>query len=54
MVLTILSDKSKLTIKNVNINPSRIGIVTILKMMGVKIVFKIREFIWVRRLQIFM
>ena len=40
MVLTILSDKSKLTIKNVNINPSRIGIVTILKMMGVKIVFK--------------
>jgi len=31
IVLTALSDNSKLQIKNVNINPSRIGIITILK-----------------------
>mgnify|MGYP000893255947 FL=1 len=37
MVLTALSKNSKLTIKNVNVNPSRIGIITILKKMGVKI-----------------
>ncbi len=37
IVLTILSKNSKLKIKNVNINPSRIGILNILKMMGVKI-----------------
>ena len=29
IVLTALSKNSKLTIKNVNINPSRIGIITI-------------------------
>ena len=40
IVLTALSDNSKITIKNVNINPSRVGIITILKMMGVKIIFK--------------
>ena len=40
IVLTILSRNSELTIKNVNINPSRIGIITILKKMGVKIIFK--------------
>ena len=40
IVLTALSDNSKLLIKNVNINPSRIGIVTILKKMGIKIQFK--------------
>ena len=40
IVLTALSKNSELTIKNVNINPSRIGIVTILRKMGVKIVFK--------------
>jgi 3-phosphoshikimate 1-carboxyvinyltransferase len=40
IVLTSLSDNSKLLIKNVNINPSRIGIITILKKMGVKIQFK--------------
>ena len=40
IVLTILSKKSKITIKNVNVNPSRIGIITILKKMGVKIIFK--------------
>ena len=37
MVLTILSKNSKLKIKNVNINPSRIGILRILNMMGIKI-----------------
>tara|TARA_Y100000591_G_C21827445_1_gene697516 strand:- start:613 stop:1938 length:1326 start_codon:yes stop_codon:yes gene_type:complete len=40
IVLTALSKNSELTIKNVNINPSRIGIITILKKMGVKISFK--------------
>ena len=40
IVLTALSNNSKLLIKNVNINPSRIGIITILKMMDVNIQFK--------------
>ena len=40
IVLTVLTRNSKLLIKNVNINPSRTGIITILKMMGVKISFK--------------
>ena len=40
IVLTALSQNSKLTIKNVNINPSRIGVITILKKMGVNIIFK--------------
>ena len=40
IVLTALSKKSKLLIHKININPSRIGIITILKKMGVKIYFK--------------
>tara|TARA_B100000886_G_scaffold179438_1_gene123004 strand:- start:588 stop:1931 length:1344 start_codon:yes stop_codon:yes gene_type:complete len=40
IVLTALSNNSKLTIENVNINPSRIGIITILKKMGVSIIFE--------------
>jgi len=40
IVLTALSINSKLTLKNVNINPSRVGIIKILKMMGVKIIYK--------------
>jgi len=40
IVLTALSSNSELIIKNVNINPSRTGIITILKKMGVKISFK--------------
>ena len=40
IVLTALSRNSELTIKNVNINPSRIGIITILNKMGVRIIFK--------------
>ena len=39
IVLTLLSKNSKLTIKNVNINSSRIGIIKILNMMGAKIKF---------------
>ncbi len=37
IVLTILSKNSKLKIRNVNINPTRVGILHILNMMGVKI-----------------
>tara|TARA_Y100000992_G_scaffold296410_1_gene258583 strand:- start:278 stop:1603 length:1326 start_codon:yes stop_codon:yes gene_type:complete len=40
IVLTALSHGSKLRIKDININPSRIGVIKILKMMGVKIHFK--------------
>ena len=40
IVLTALSTKSELKIKNVNVNPSRVGVIKILKMMGVKIFFK--------------
>jgi 3-phosphoshikimate 1-carboxyvinyltransferase len=40
IVLTALSDNSKLLIKNVNINPSRTGVIKILKNMGVKILIK--------------
>ena len=39
IVLTALNQNSKLRIKNVNINPSRIGVITILKKMGIKINF---------------
>jgi 3-phosphoshikimate 1-carboxyvinyltransferase len=38
IVLTSLSKDSKLKIKDVNINPSRIGVIKILKRMGVKII----------------
>tara|TARA_B100001173_G_scaffold298256_1_gene295662 strand:+ start:164 stop:1522 length:1359 start_codon:yes stop_codon:yes gene_type:complete len=40
IVLTTLADDSKLLIKNVNINSSRIGVITILKKMGAKISLK--------------
>ena len=40
IVLTTLSINSKLKITNVNINPTRDGIIKILKMMGVKISFR--------------
>ncbi len=40
IVMTALSENSKLIIKNVNINPSRTGIITILRKMGVKIILK--------------
>ncbi len=40
IVLAALSNNSKINIKNVNINPSRIGVLKILKKMGVKIFLK--------------
>ncbi len=40
IALTVLMQNSKLTIRNVNVNPSRTGIITILKKMGIKIIFK--------------
>jgi 3-phosphoshikimate 1-carboxyvinyltransferase len=40
IVLTILTANSKLLIKNVNINSSRIGVISILKKMGAKISLK--------------
>ena len=40
IVLTTLTKNSKLLIKNVNINPSRTGVIKILKRMGAKILMK--------------
>ena len=37
IVLTLLSNNSEITIKNININPSRIGIITILNRMNAQI-----------------
>ena len=44
IVLTALSTNSELIIKNVNINPSRTGMVTILKKMGISIIFKNQKY----------
>ncbi len=40
IVLTILSNNSRIRIKNINVNKSRIGIIKILKMMKCNIIFK--------------
>ncbi len=40
IVLTVLLDKSEITLKNVNVNPSRTGVITILRKMGIKIILK--------------
>ena len=40
IILTVLSDSSNILIKNVNINPSRVGVITILKKMGANITYK--------------
>ncbi len=40
IVLTALSNNSKILIKNVNINSSRTGIIKILRKMGIKIIYK--------------
>ena len=40
IILTSLSKNSKLLIKNVNINPSRVAVISILKRMGAKIIFQ--------------
>ena len=39
IVLTLLSKNSKLKIKNVNINPSRIGFIKIINKMGANVKF---------------
>ena len=39
IVLTLLSKNSKLKIKNVNINPSRVGFIKIINIMGAKVKF---------------
>ena len=44
MVLTTLTNNSKLLIKNVNINPSRTGVIVILKKMGAKISLKNQKY----------
>ncbi|MDC3030156.1 3-phosphoshikimate 1-carboxyvinyltransferase [Candidatus Pelagibacter sp.] len=44
IVLTVLKKNSEIIIKNVNINPSRIGIITILKKMGVRFIFLNKKF----------
>ena len=40
MVLATLTNNSSLLIKNINVNPSRTGVITILKKMGAKILLK--------------
>ena len=44
IALTALKPKSKLRILNVNINPTRIGVIKILKMMGVNITTKNKKY----------
>ena len=45
IILTALARDSQLKIKNININPSRIGLLHVLKMMGIKISkFNIRDY----------
>ena len=44
IVLTALSKKSKLTIRNININNSRTGILKILNLMGIKIILKNKKY----------
>ncbi len=40
IILTLLSENSKIVLKNININETRIGLIKILNMMGAKIKFK--------------
>ena len=44
LVLTILSKDSRLTIKNVNINSTRTGVIKILKKMNAKILYKNKKY----------
>ncbi len=44
IVLTALAKNSKILIRNVNINPSRTGVINILKRMGVKITLKNQKY----------
>ena len=43
IVLATLTNNSRLLIKDVNVNPSRIGVINILKKMGAKIILKNRR-----------
>ena len=45
IALTLLSENSNLIIKNVNINPTRTGVIKILNRMGANILFKNKK-IW--------
>tara|TARA_Y100001970_G_scaffold275610_1_gene377097 strand:+ start:376 stop:1701 length:1326 start_codon:yes stop_codon:yes gene_type:complete len=40
IILTVLLNRSEITIKDVNVNPSRTGVISILKKMGIKIILK--------------
>ena len=44
IALTALTENSEITIQDVNINPSRIGVITIFKRMGIKIIFQNQRF----------
>ena len=52
IVLTTLSKNSKIKIKNININKSRIGIIKILKKMNCKIMLKNKKYTKAKRQQI--
>ena len=54
IVLTLLSKKSSIVIQNVNVNQSRIGILTILNKMGAGIILKKKDYIKVSKLLIFL
>ena len=40
IILTVLTNSSSITLKDVNINPSRTGVIKILNLMGIKVIFK--------------
>ena len=52
IVLTLLSKNSKIVIRNVNVNKTRIGIIQILNKMNAGIKIKIKKFIMEKRLVI--
>ena len=52
IVLTILSKNSRILIRNININPSRIGMIKILKKMGASIKMINKKIIKGKKLQI--
>ena len=54
IVLTLLSKNSNLLIKDININPTRTGIISILNMMGAKIKFINKKIIKEKKFLIFL
>ena len=54
IVLTLLSTNSKIIIENVNINPSRAGVIKILNKMGAKIKLLNKKKIIMKNVQIFL